>query len=82
MTENTPQIESVSIWIWVGMVLFTFGAIILGTGICQLRLPTTTVLGNLRLRIWWGAFMIVTSIPFFVADRAVLLRLLGRGKNT
>jgi len=81
MTENIPQKKSVSIWIWVGLVLFTFGAIILGTGLYQLSLPTTTVLGNLRPRIWWGAFMIVTSILFLVADRNLILGLLRRKKK-
>jgi drug/metabolite transporter (DMT)-like permease len=78
MEGNTPQQESVSIWIWVGLVLCTYGLLVLGTGLYQLTQPPTTVLGNLRPGIWWGGLMLIVGALFCLADRHALAGRIGR----
>jgi len=72
------QQESVSIWIWVGLVLCTYGVLVLGTSLCHLSQPPVTVLGHLRPGIWWGGVMTVVGAVFLYADREVLRRLVRR----
>lgn len=56
----------ISIWTWVGLVLATYGALILAAGIYYLSVgqPQVTVLGDLHPRIWWGGFMLVVGFVF------------------
>jgi drug/metabolite transporter (DMT)-like permease len=70
MPEKDPHSkERISIWTWVGIVLSTFGAIILATGILQCSQPPKTVLGHLEPRIWWGGTMLATGILFVILER-------------
>ncbi len=83
MSEENSSKEHVSIWVWVGMVLCTFGILVLGTGLFHLAQPPTTILGNLRPRIWWGSFMIVTGLLFLVPEIRSFSRFLrDRKKKT
>lgn len=62
----------ISIWTWVGLVLFVYGLIITGTGIyfAATKLPST-VLGNLNPDLWWGAFMTLAGVVFlWIGKRA------------
>jgi hypothetical protein len=78
MEGNTPQQESVSIWIWVGLVLCTYGLLVLATGLYQLSQPPTTVLGSLRPGIWWGGLMLIVGALFLLADRRAAARRPGQ----
>jgi hypothetical protein len=68
LTETKPQENRVHIWGWVGLVLCTFGLIVLGTGLAQFSRPQDTVLGDLHPRIWWGGLMTVTGSVFLTID--------------
>lgn len=76
MTEGSPEQDRVSIWIWVGLVLTTFGLLILGKGLLSLSEPPPTVLGHLHPRVWWGALMSAVGVIFVVADLRA-----SRGQN-
>lgn len=70
MPEKDPRNkERISIWTWVGVVLSTFGALILATGLLQSSQPPKTVLGHLEPRIWWGGTMLATGILFVMLER-------------
>ncbi len=49
----------VSIWFFVGVLLFIYGVLILGSGIYGLSHPPNVVLADLHAGIWWGALLIV-----------------------
>lgn len=75
MLEKDPRNkERISIWAWVGVVLSTFGALILATGLLQHSQPPKTVLGHLEPRIWWGGTMLATGILFVVLERVASSR--------
>ncbi len=74
MTGQGTEKESVFIWAWVGLVLVTFGLIVLGTGLVQCSRPPDTVLGNLHPRIWWGGIMAFTGLVFVALDLSTLFR--------
>jgi len=50
----------ISIWFFVGLLLFVYGVLICGTGLYELAVPAPrpVVLGELRAAIWWGALLI------------------------
>ena len=60
----------ISIWTWVGLVLFVYGLIITATGIyyAATELPAT-VLGNLNPSLWWGAFMTLAGVVFLLIGK-------------
>ena len=68
MTGITKEKGHVFIWAWVGLVLGTFGLIVLGTGLVRFHRPPATVLGDLHPRIWWGALMVVTGLVLASLD--------------
>jgi len=51
----------ISIWFFIGVLLFIYGLLILGAGIYSLYVPPehTVVLENLHAGVWWGAFLTV-----------------------
>jgi hypothetical protein len=49
----------IPVWFFVGVLLLIYGVLILATGIYEFSEPPTTVLGNLRPAIWWGALLII-----------------------
>ena len=63
----------ISIWTWVGLVLCTYGVLILGTGIYHLNSPHLTVLGEIQPRIWWGGITLLFGVLF--------LAVLGRQRS-
>jgi drug/metabolite transporter (DMT)-like permease len=74
MPGQGKEKERVFIWAWVGLVLATFGLIVLGTGLAQFSRPPDTVLGNLHPRIWWGGIMALTGLLFVAVDLPILPR--------
>jgi hypothetical protein len=54
----------VPVWFFVGVILLIYGLLIVGSGISQLSQPPTTVLGELRPAVWWGAFLTVLGAVY------------------
>jgi hypothetical protein len=55
--------EMISIWLFIGLLLLAYGAIILGAGIWELFMPPAhaTVLAELHASLWWGALLLVVG---------------------
>ena len=55
-----------SIWLFIGLLLIAYGAIIMGTGMWELFMPPArkTVLYELRPSLWWGALLLVLGAIF------------------
>lgn len=51
----------ISIWFFIGLLLFIYGILILGAGIYNLSVPPEhpVVLQNLHAGIWWGALLLL-----------------------
>jgi hypothetical protein len=56
----------VAVWFFIGLLLITYGVLILGAGIYDLVVPPAhpVVLANLHAGIWWGAFMLVIGAVY------------------
>jgi hypothetical protein len=57
-----------SIWFFIGVLLTAYGVLILGSGLWELVSPpaTHTVLENLHTPIWWGAFLLLIGLVYFI----------------
>lgn len=51
----------IPVWLFVGIILFIYGILILGTGIYEFSNPPDTVLAHLRAPLWWGGFMTIVG---------------------
>ena len=53
--------EMISIWLFIGLLLLAYGAIIMGVGMWELFSPPVhpTVLAELHPSLWWGALLLV-----------------------
>ncbi len=51
----------ISIWFFIGLLLFVYGVLIFVTGLYHLAVPPAhqVVLANLHAEIWWGALLVV-----------------------
>ena len=51
----------VSIWFFIGALMFVYGVLIFVSGLYELILsvPQTVVLGQLHAAVWWGAILAV-----------------------
>jgi len=49
----------ISIWFFIGVLLLTYGIVILAAGIYNISHPPDhpIVLENLHVAVWWGAFL-------------------------
>ena len=49
----------ISIWFFIGILLFIYGILICGTGIYEIFVPPEqqVAMANLRPAIWWGAML-------------------------
>ncbi len=57
-----------SIWFFIGVLLTLYGIIILATGLYELSSPPAhpVVLYRLHTSIWWGAFLLVIGLFYFI----------------
>jgi hypothetical protein len=55
------QEERISIWFFIGMLVFVYGIVITAAGIYEIFLPPAhpVVLASLHAGVWWGAFMLI-----------------------
>lgn len=51
----------ISIWFFIGLLLFMYGLLILGAGIYNFYVPpkVPVVLESLHAGIWWGALLLL-----------------------
>jgi hypothetical protein len=63
--------HSISIWFFIGALLFVYGALILASGLSELihPEPTTVVLSDLHVAIWWGAAMLILGLVYVIRYR-------------
>ena len=52
------------VWFFVGIILLTYGILILATGIAEFSRPPSTVLANLHPAIWWGALLVAIGAVY------------------
>jgi hypothetical protein len=60
--------HSIAIWFFIGALLFVYGALVLGAGVSELihPQPTTVVLSDLHVAIWWGAGMLILGLVYVI----------------
>ena len=60
----------VSIWIFIGLLLLAYGALILGQGMWELFVPPAkpVVLAELHASIWWGSVILILGGIFLGAN--------------
>jgi hypothetical protein len=57
----------IPVWFFVGLLLLTYGVLILATGLINYSTPSNTVLSELHAPVWWGAVLaVVGAIYTFV----------------
>lgn len=59
---------SLSIWFFIGTLLTVYGILITASGLYELVSPPDNppVLANLHAGIWWGAFLLVLGLVYFI----------------
>jgi hypothetical protein len=64
----TSEKGGISIWFFIGTLTAFYGLVICGYGLYSLAVPPErqTVLSNLHADIWWGAFLLVVGLVYFV----------------
>jgi hypothetical protein len=62
--------DMISIWLFIGLLLLVYGAIIMGQGMWELFSPPVhrTVLAELHASLWWGALLLVLGGIFVGAN--------------
>ena len=60
-----------SIWLFSGVLLLTYGVIIMSTGLWELGHPLVhpPVLSNLHAPIWWGGLMLAMGLFYTIRFR-------------
>jgi len=62
----------ISIWFFIGVLLFLYGGMILGYGIYEwasAMYPPGVRLTNLHTPVWWGGFLFLVGIFYSVKFR-------------
>jgi asparagine N-glycosylation enzyme membrane subunit Stt3 len=59
----------IPVWFFVGVILFLYGLLILGSGIYQVSHPPATVLAHLRPALWWGALLAIIGVIYIYLFR-------------
>jgi hypothetical protein len=60
---------SFSIWFFIGLLLTPYGLLILGAGLYDYAYPSgpsTVVLADLHMSIWWGALLLIIGVVYLV----------------
>ncbi len=62
--------QMLSIWLFIGLLLIVYGALIMGQGMWELFTPPShpVVLAELRAGLWWGAMMLILGAVFVGAN--------------
>jgi len=68
--STSGKMKMLPVWFWVGIVLITYGLIIIGSGIYYIFHPPDTALPHLHPSLWWGGIMLTGGIIFlFIGKR-------------
>lgn len=59
----------IPVWFFVGVILFLYGLLILGSGIYQVSHPPATVLAHLRPALWWGGLLAIIGVIYIYLFR-------------
>jgi hypothetical protein len=59
----------IPVWFFVGVLLATYGVLILASGIIEWENTAATTLGDLHAPVWWGAVLIVIGLIYSIAFR-------------
>jgi hypothetical protein len=53
--------ERISIWFFIGLLVFAYGIVITAAGIYEVFVPPAhpVVLASLHAGVWWGALMLI-----------------------
>jgi uncharacterized membrane protein HdeD (DUF308 family) len=58
---------SFSIWFFIGLLLTSYGVLIMGAGIYYYDTPFLNVqLSNLHAPVWWGAFLLLVGLFYLI----------------
>ena len=61
--------KMLTIWFFVGIMLTVLGIIITATGIYFIFNPQTkTVLHEMNPNLWWGTFILIAGLLFFLSS--------------
>ena len=61
-----------SIWFFIGLLLFAYGVLITGSGLYEYFNPPavqTVVLSELHAAIWWGLLLLAMGVAYIVKFR-------------
>ena len=61
--------EIIPVWFFVGVLLFIYGLLILGSGLMQWSRPSDVVLADKHAPVWWGGLMIVLGAVYLAKFR-------------
>lgn len=61
--------DIIPVWFFVGLLLLTYGALILASGLAEWANPPKTVLSELHAPIWWGALLAAIGAAYTIAFR-------------
>ena len=62
----------ISIWFFIGALLFVYGLVIFGANIVEMVSPdtgSTVILHELHFGVWWGLLLIVIGGFYFIHFR-------------
>ena len=59
----------IPVWFFVGLLLGTYGLLILVSGLAEWSHPAPTVLAELHAPVWWGALLTVLGGVYVVSFR-------------
>lgn len=59
----------IPVWFFVGLLLLTYGALIVASGIAEWADPPPTVLADLHAQVWWGSLMVVLGGAYIIMFR-------------
>jgi hypothetical protein len=59
----------IPVWFFVGLLVLTYGILILASGIREWNSPPNVVLSNLRASVWWGGLLTVIGAVYVIAFR-------------
>jgi hypothetical protein len=59
----------IPVWFFVGLLVLTYGILILASGISEWNNPPNVVLADLRASVWWGGFLTAVGVVYVIAFR-------------
>jgi hypothetical protein len=59
----------IPVWFFVGLLVLTYGILILASGIREWSDPPNVVLSNLHASVWWGGLLTIIGVVYVIAFR-------------